>query len=59
MDRPLSLKTHLTPQAHAEGDLLLHSETASFMLQGELMQNCVACHATYRLEAVSTAASSP
>jgi len=61
---PLEFK-QLGMNTHEKFDLLaldaeqLEDENHSLAQLGELMQNCVACHATYRLEAVSTAADSP
>ena len=61
---PLEFK-QLGLNTHEKFDLLaldaeqLEDETHSLAQLGELMQNCVACHATYRLEAVTTASNSP
>ena len=55
---PLSFKK-LGRDTHAQFDLLaldaeqLEDEEHSLSQLGALMQNCVACHATYRLEAVA------
>ena len=56
---PLEFK-QLGLNTHQKFDLLaldaeqLEDEMHSLTQLGELMQNCVACHASYRLEAVST-----
>jgi hypothetical protein len=61
---PLEFK-QLGLNTHEKFDLLaldadqLEDETHSLAQLAELMQNCVACHATYRLEAVTAASSSP
>lgn len=61
---PLEFK-QLGLDTHAQFDLLaldaeqLEDENHSLVQLGSLMQNCVACHATYRLEAVTAASSSP
>jgi hypothetical protein len=61
---PLEFK-QLGMNTHEKFDLLaldaeqLEDETHSLVQLGELMQNCVACHATYRLEAGTTAGSTP
>ncbi|MDH3949233.1 MAG: hypothetical protein OEU74_09765 [Gammaproteobacteria bacterium] len=55
---PLSFK-QLGRDTHAQFDLLaldaeqLEDENHSLAQLGSLMQNCVACHAAYRLEAVT------
>lgn len=61
---PLEFK-QLGLATHEKFDLLaldaeqLEDENHSLAQLGALMQNCVACHATYRLEAVTTATRSP
>ena len=61
---PLEFK-QLGLDTHEKFDLLaldaeqLEDENHSLAQLGSLMQNCVACHATYRLEAVTAATDSP